>query len=178
MNNVKGFEQLIAIYRQYYMPSETKIKETPTQAIKNLQIKTGVGLLECKQALQHAHWDFDLAFEHLKNKGVVKVVEDRYTRRSNEYKKQFQPNIFLGGWIFVKPDFVTTVEYLANAIFYIPISDDENEQIADSDKYVPWLEFQTFVDIIDNKLTHHPLASHLELKEAIIYYYTFDTFLD
>ncbi|ELX49246.1 hypothetical protein SEET535_16625 [Salmonella enterica subsp. enterica serovar Tennessee str. 4535] len=47
-----------------------------------------------------------------------------------------------------------------------------------SDKYKGWLEYATFLAIIDNKLEHHPKASNEDLLDAVIYYLEEDDFLD
>ncbi|OCG17717.1 DUF7716 domain-containing protein [Gilliamella sp. WF3-4] len=67
--------------------------------------------------------------------------------------------------------------------FYLPETDDDDDEMGElcnkyPDKYRDWLEYQTFLDIIDNKLDHHPNATKEDLLDAIIYYLENDDFLD
>ncbi|AHN79222.1 hypothetical protein ITQ18_003193 [Salmonella enterica subsp. enterica serovar Tennessee] len=70
-------------------------------------------------------------------------------------------------------------ESIRTGIFYLPDTRDEEEDMDDmSDKYKGWLEYATFLAIIDNKLEHHPKASNEDLLDAVIYYLEEDDFLD
>jgi len=68
---------------------------------------------------------------------------------------------------------------IRNAIFYLPDTREEEESMDNEhDKYKGWLEYSTFIAILDNKLEHHPKSSSEELLDAVIYYLEKDDFLD
>jgi hypothetical protein len=80
-------------------------------------------------------------------------------------------------WIYTKREFINdSRDDILNGTFYVPENDDEEMESDDNLGY--WLEVQTFEDIVDNKLTHHPDASRDDLLEAVIYYLEKDCFLD
>ncbi|WP_445497320.1 DUF7716 domain-containing protein [Photorhabdus sp. SF281] len=80
---------------------------------------------------------------------------------------------------FVDIGFVNESNYISKASYYLPETEDELEDMDEmEDKYKGWLEYQTFIAIINNKLEHHPNATRDELLEAVIYYLEEDDFLD
>ncbi|MBD1229273.1 DUF7716 domain-containing protein [Xenorhabdus griffiniae] len=66
------------------------------------------------------------------------------------------------------------INCINNATYYLPETREEDMD----DKYKGWLEYATFLDIIDNKFKHHPNATRYDLLEAVIYYLEEDDFLD
>lgn len=54
-----------------------------TQQVKELREATGVGILDCKNALIHADGDFDKAVDYLREKGLSKAAK-RAERESSE----------------------------------------------------------------------------------------------
>lgn len=81
--------------------------------------------------------------------------------------------------IFVNSDFQGNAQEIKNGIYYLPESEDEMEDMDEqSNKYKMWLEYATFVDVLDNKIEHHPTASENDFLEAIVYYLEEDDFLD
>lgn len=54
-----------------------------TQQIKELREATGVGILDCRKALEHANGDFDKAFDYLREKGLAKAAK-RADREASE----------------------------------------------------------------------------------------------
>ncbi|WP_455864155.1 DUF7716 domain-containing protein [Pantoea agglomerans] len=90
------------------------------------------------------------------------------------YKELDEPWCF-----FVDIGFVNEESNIRQADYYLAETEDEFDDMDDtSDKYTPWLEYQIFQAIIENKLEHHPNASKEELLEAVIYYLEEDDFLD
>ena len=82
-------------------------------------------------------------------------------------------------YIFVDPDFDDTKKCIESANYYLSETRDEDDDMEEQeDKYLAWLEYATFLAIIDNKLEHHPNASDDDLLEAVMYYYEKDAFID
>ena len=81
--------------------------------------------------------------------------------------------------LFVDLDFDDTKKCIESANYYLSETTDEDEDMYEQkDKYLAWLEYATFLDIIINKLEHYPNASDDDLLEAVIYYYEKDAFID
>ncbi len=57
--------------------------EITAQMVKDLRDKSGVGMMDCKRALQEAEGDFDKALEFLRKKGMAKAAK-RAGRDVNE----------------------------------------------------------------------------------------------
>ena len=84
-----------------------------------------------------------------------------------------------GWYIFVDSDFDDTKKCIESANYYLTETEEEDDDMDEQkDKYLAWLEYATFLDIISNKLDHHPNASEDDLIEAVIYYLEEDDFLD
>lgn len=49
--------------------------EISAELVKKLREKTGVGLMDCKEALKHAKGDMEKAIEFLREKGLCKITE-------------------------------------------------------------------------------------------------------
>ena len=84
-------------------------------------------------------------------------------------------------YIFVDSDFDDTKKCIESANYYLSETteeDDDDDMEEQEDKYLAWLEYATFLAIIDNKLEHHPNASEDDLIKAVIYYLEEDDFLD
>ncbi len=82
-------------------------------------------------------------------------------------------------YIYVDLDFDSTKKCIESANYYLSETRDEEEDMYEQeDKYLAWLEYATFLDIISNKLEHHPNASEDDLLEAMMYYLEQDDFLD
>ena len=47
--------------------------EITAELVKKLREKTGVGLMDCKEALKHAEGDIEKAVEYLREKGLAKL---------------------------------------------------------------------------------------------------------
>ena len=82
-------------------------------------------------------------------------------------------------YIFVDLDFDDTKKCIESANYYLSETREEDDDMDEQeDKYRSWLDYGIFLDIIDNKLDHHPNASEDDLIEAVIYYLEEDDFLD
>ena len=82
-------------------------------------------------------------------------------------------------YIFVDSDFDDTKKCIESANYYLSETTEEDDDMDEQeDKYRSWLDYAIFLDIIDNKLDHHPNASEDDLIEAVIYYLEEDDFLD
>ena len=80
---------------------------------------------------------------------------------------------------FVDVDFENTRKKILSATYYLSETREEDDKMDEQeDKYKSWLEYSTFLAIIDNKLEHHPNATNTELLDAIVYYLEEDDFLD
>ena len=81
--------------------------------------------------------------------------------------------------LFVDLDFDDTKKCIESANYYLAETPEEDDDMDEQeDKYLAWLDYGIFLDIIDNKLEHHPNASEDDLLEAVIYYLEEDDFLD
>ncbi|HCC5837561.1 DUF7716 domain-containing protein [Citrobacter farmeri] len=90
------------------------------------------------------------------------------------YKELEEPWCF-----FVDVNFENEINFIRTAVYFLADTEDEFDEMDDtSDKYKPWLEYQVFQAIIDNKLEHHPAATKDDLLDAVIYYLEEDDFLD
>ncbi|HBA54211.1 MAG TPA: elongation factor Ts, partial [Syntrophorhabdus aromaticivorans] len=47
--------------------------EITAELVKKLREKTGVGLMDCKEALKQSSGDMEKAIEHLREKGLAKL---------------------------------------------------------------------------------------------------------
>ena len=82
-------------------------------------------------------------------------------------------------YIFVDLDFDDTKKCIESANYYLSETREEDDDMDEQeDKYRSWLDYGIFLDIIDNKLEHHPNASEDDLIEAVMYYYEKDAFID
>jgi elongation factor Ts len=66
------------------------------QLVKELREKIGVGIMDCKNALQEAGGDIDKAIEILRKKGIAKA-QKREGRTTSE--GQIQSYVHMGGKI-------------------------------------------------------------------------------
>src|ERR1035437_7446586 len=57
--------------------------EITAELVKKLREKTGVGLMDCKEALKHAEGDTEKAVEYLREKGLAKL-QKRMGRAASE----------------------------------------------------------------------------------------------
>jgi elongation factor Ts len=76
---------------------EGKLK-TSTQLVKELREKTGVGIMDCKKAIQEANGDLDNAIAILRKRGIAKA-QKRDGRVASE--GQIQSYVHIGGKIGV-----------------------------------------------------------------------------
>ena len=59
--------------------------EISASAIKNLREKTGVGIMDCKKALQESEGDIEKAIDYLRKKGIATAKKkggEKYLGRS------------------------------------------------------------------------------------------------
>ena len=88
-----------------------------TQSVKELREKTGVGIMDCKNALQEAGGDNNKAIEILRKKGIAKA-QKREGRIASE--GQIQSYVHIGGKIGVlveancETDFSSKTEVFTN----------------------------------------------------------------
>ena len=88
-----------------------------TQSVKELREKTGVGIMDCKNALQEAGGDNNKAIEILRKKGIAKA-QKRAGRIASE--GQIQSYVHIGGKIGVlveancETDFSSKTEVFTN----------------------------------------------------------------
>ena len=72
--------------------------EITSQRVKELREKTGVGMMECKKALEESQGDMDKAVEYLRQKGVA-VAQKKASRATQE--GMIESYIHMGGKIGV-----------------------------------------------------------------------------
>ena len=83
----------------------------PTAAdVKDLRQKTGVGIMECKNALKEANGDIDKAVEILRKKGIA-VAQKKASRATNEGR--ITSYIHLGGKIGVMVEIGCETDFVA-----------------------------------------------------------------
>lgn len=92
-------------------------------------------------------------------------------------------NIFKGleePWcFFVTVGFKNEIDDIRNGNYLVAETEDEFDELDGiPDEYKPWLEYQTFRAIIENKLNHHPQATNDEFLNAVVYYLEEDNFMD
>src|SRR4030042_2749705 len=69
---------LTKVFLKIQMPLWIPIREEDTpmdisaEAVKKLREKTGVGLMDCKEALKQSNGDMDKALDYLREKGLAK----------------------------------------------------------------------------------------------------------
>ena len=80
------------------------------------------------------------------------------------------------GGFYVDNNFINEVGAIKKSNYYLPDSEEEDDDMESS--YKTWLEYPTFRDIIENKLSHNPHATKNELLDAVFYYLEEDDFLD
>ena len=87
--------------------------EITAQAVKQLREKTGLGMMECKKALQETSGDLEKAVDYLRKKGLA-AVEKRASRQASEglVTSYIHPGSRLGVLVEVncETDFVARTE--------------------------------------------------------------------
>ncbi|PIT39504.1 DUF7716 domain-containing protein [Snodgrassella alvi] len=95
------------------------------------------------------------------------------------YKER--PELF--GFLYTSTKKSYEKQNIRNGTFYLPENDEEEEELSElcdkyPNKYQDWIEYQTFLDIIEYKLDHHPNATKEDILDALVYYLENDAFLD
>ena len=54
--------------------------EISAKLVKDLREKTGLGMMDCKKALQETQGDLEKAVDYLRKKGALKAAKERGTR--------------------------------------------------------------------------------------------------
>lgn len=78
----------------------------------------------------------------------------------------------------LKNDDVETAEGLLKCTFLLPETESDEFFIENNKDYQNWLEFPTFIDIIDNYIENHSDATINSLINAVLHYWDHDDFLD
>lgn len=78
----------------------------------------------------------------------------------------------------LKNNDVETAEGLLKYTFLLPETESDEFFIENSKDYQNWLEFPTFIDIIDNYIENHSDATTNSLINAVLHYWDHDDFLD
>ena len=116
-----------------------------------------------------------MAEQHVESEANMKTA----TGFTNLLKISKNISYYEACYIYVDLDFDDTKKCIESANYYLSETRDEDDDMEEQeDKYLAWLEYATFLDIISNKLDHHPNASEDDLIEAVIYYLELDDFLD
>ncbi|MBN1876167.1 MAG: translation elongation factor Ts [Anaerolineae bacterium] len=104
------------------------------EMVKELRLSTGVGILDCRKALQVAEGDFDKAVDYLREKGLAKAAK----RMSREAKDgMIASYIHAGGRIGVLVEVNCETDFVARTEEYKAMVNEIAMQIAAmSPKYV------------------------------------------
>ncbi len=86
------------------------MSEPKASDVKVLREKTGVGIMECKNALKEANGDFDKAVEILRKKGIA-VAQKKASRATNEGR--ITSYIHMGGKIGVMVEVGCETDFVA-----------------------------------------------------------------
>lgn len=78
----------------------------------------------------------------------------------------------------LKNDDVETAEGLLKCTFLLPENESDEFFIENNKDYQNWLEFSTFIDIIDNYVENYSDATTNSLINAVLHYWDNDDFLD
>ena len=78
----------------------------------------------------------------------------------------------------LKNDDVETAEGLLKCTFLLPENESDEFFIENNKDYQNWLEFPTFIDIIDNYIENYSDATTNSLINAVLHYWDNDDFLD
>jgi len=85
--------------------------EISAEQVKKLREKTGVGLMDCKEALKHADGDMEKAIEYLREKGLAKL-QKRSGRAASE--GVIASYIHTGGKVGVMVEVNCETDFVAN----------------------------------------------------------------
>jgi elongation factor Ts len=85
--------------------------EITAELVKKLREKTGVGLMDCKEALKHANGDMEKAIDYLREKGLAKL-QKRSGRTTAE--GTIGSYIHTGGKIGVMVEVNCETDFVAN----------------------------------------------------------------
>ncbi|MBA4391165.1 MAG: translation elongation factor Ts [Syntrophus sp. (in: bacteria)] len=103
--------------------------EITAELVKKLREKTGVGLMDCKEALKHAEGDIEKAVEYLREKGLAKL-QKRMGRVASE--GVIASYIHTGGKIGVMVEINCETDFVANTKDFQGAARDIAMQIAAS----------------------------------------------
>ncbi|MCX7966268.1 MAG: translation elongation factor Ts [Syntrophorhabdaceae bacterium] len=101
--------------------------EISAELVKKLREKTGVGLMDCKEALKHANGDMEKAVEFLREKGLAKL-QKRTGRAASE--GVIASYIHTGGKIGVLVEINCETDFAANSKDFQNFAKDIAMQIA------------------------------------------------
>jgi len=101
--------------------------EISAELVKKLREKTGVGLMDCKEALKHAKGDMEKAIEFLREKGLAKL-QKRTGRIASE--GVIASYIHTGGKIGVLVEINCETDFAANSKDFQDFAKDIAMQIA------------------------------------------------
>jgi len=101
--------------------------EITAELVKKLREKTGVGLMDCKDALKHANGDMEKAVEFLREKGLAKL-QKRMGRTASE--GVIASYIHTGGKIGVMVEVNCETDFVANTPQFQEFAKDLAMQVA------------------------------------------------
>ncbi len=108
--------------------------EITAQAVKDLRDKTGLGMMDCKQALQEAGGDAEKAIEILRKKGL-KVADKRSGRETKQ--GLIEAYIHMGGKIGVLLELNCETDFVARTDEFKALAHELAMQVAATDpKYL------------------------------------------
>ena len=101
--------------------------EITAELVKKLREKTGVGLMDCKEALKHAEGDLEKAIEYLREKGLAKL-QKRMGRVASE--GVIASYIHTGGKIGVMVEVNCETDFVAKTAQFQEFAKDLAMQVA------------------------------------------------
>ncbi|MCX8023181.1 MAG: translation elongation factor Ts [Syntrophorhabdaceae bacterium] len=103
--------------------------EISAEQVKKLREKTGVGLMDCKEALKHANGDMEKAIEYLREKGLARL-QKRSGRTASE--GVIASYIHTGGKVGVMVEVNCETDFVANTKEFQEFAKDIAMQITAS----------------------------------------------
>lgn len=135
------------------MAKKAKAKIT-LEIIKELRKKTGVGVKDCKEALEESDGDFDKAVEILRKKGILKAKRRASREASNgfigSYVHQGQIGVLIE--LFCETDFVARNEKFQKLVHEIALHIAASSPLYISKEDVPEKVKEKEVEIIKERL--------------------------
>lgn len=131
--------------------------------IKKLRKKTGVGISDCKEALEDSKGDFEKAVEFLRKKGVLKAKKRAARETTNGYIGSYVHNGQIGVLVELEceTDFVARNEKFQKLAWEIALHIAASSPFYVSKDDVPKREVEKEKEIISDRLKEEGKPEHI-----------------